>query len=186
MDDQQIIKLYNERSEQAISKTSEKYGEYCFAIAYNILFNKQDSEECVNDTWLKIWNCIPPQKPNSFKIFIAKITRNIAFDKFRKMNRKKRGGNTITLALEEISEFLPSDTNVESQVYENELVKSVNRFLYSLSERDCNIFINRYFHVESIGIIANKYRLTESNVQKILSRTRMNLKKYLESEGYII
>lgn len=185
MDDRQIIELYFDRDEKAIAETSQKYGIYCFTIANGILQSDQDAEECVNDTWLRTWNSIPPQKPNCFRLFLARITRNLALDKCKERSRQKRGG-VVLLALDEIDEFLPAPDRVETQAEEEELMRSINRFLRSLTERDCNIFINRYFHVESAKTIADKYDLTEGNVQKILLRTRNKLKRYLESEGYMI
>ena len=186
MDDRQIIALYFARDEIAIAETARKYGTYCFSVANNILQSDQDAEECVNDIWIKTWNAIPPQRPNSLRLFLAKITRNLAFNRFKEQNRQKRGGSVIVVALEEIDEFLPSSDRVETQAEEAELMRAINRFLRSLSERDCNIFFNRYFHVESTRTIAKAYGLTEGNVQKILFRTRNNLKRYLESEGYTI
>ncbi len=185
MDDRQIIELYNQRDEKAISETSDKYGSYCFAIAYNILSNEQDSEECVNDTWLRTWNAIPPQKPNCLRLFLAKITRNLSLDKYKAMNRDKRGGK-LTVALEEIEEFVPDAIGVESAIEEQEFMDAVNRFLRSLPEREGNIFIRRYFYVDSTEQIARRFGLTEGNVLRVLSRTRKKLKKHLESEGYTV
>lgn len=185
MDDRQIVELYFARDEKAIEESSQKYGIYCFTLANSILQSDRDAEECVNDTWLRTWNSIPPQKPNCLRLFLAKITRNLAFDKYRERNRQKRGG-IVLLALDEISEFLPASEYVETQAEEEELMRSINRFLRSLTERDCNIFINRYFHVKSTKTIADQYDLTEGNVQKILFRIRKKLKHHLESEGYTI
>ena len=184
MDDLQIITLYNQRNEKAIRETADKYGEYCFTVANNILFSREDSEECVNDTWLRAWNVIPPQFPDCLKLFLAKITRNLAFDRFKAMQRKKRGGAWLTQALEEIEEFLPSAERAETPAEEAEFMRTVNRFLRMISERDCNIFINRYFHAEAPKTIAKKYGITEAHVRKILSRTRSKLKIFLISEGY--
>lgn len=186
MDDRQIIELYFARDEKAIAETSQKYGIYCFTIANGILQSDQDAEECVNDTWLRTWNSIPPQKPNCFRLFLAKIARNLALDKCKERSRQKRGDETVLLALDEIGDFLPASESVETRAEEEELMRLINCFLHSLSERNCNIFINRYFHIESAKTIADKYDLTEGNVQKILFRVRNKLKHYLESEGYTI
>ena len=184
MDDRQIIELYRQRDEQAIAESDKKYGTYCFCIANNILENASDSEECVNDTWLRTWNSIPPQKPNSLRLFLAKITRNLAFDRYRAAKSQKRGGCEIEVALDEINEFIPAaDDSAEDAAYD-ELLRSVNGFLRSLPPRECNIFINRYFHVSSIADIAKKYGISVANAQKILSRTRQKLKVHLQSEGY--
>lgn len=186
MDDRMILALYNRRDEQAIAETSRKYGEYCFTVANRILFDEQDSEECVNDTWLRAWNAIPPAMPSCLRLFLAKITRNLAFDRYKTASRQKRGGGELTVALEELCECLPDGCSVELQVEEKELVRSINRFLRSIGERECNLFVWRYFYAESVQEIARRFGLKEGNVQKILSRTRAKLRKYLESEGYAI
>ena len=185
MDDRQIIELYLNRDEKAISVTSDKYGKYCFSIANNILGDRQDSEECVNDTWLGAWNSIPPHEPSSLKLFLGRITRNISFNKYKENNRKKRGGGEVTLALEEIADVVADVSDVESELEERAFIATVNRFLGSLRERECNIFIRRYFHADSVKRIALSYYMTESSVSKVLARTREKLKKHLRSEGYI-
>ena len=186
MDDKDIINLYNRRDESAISETDKKYGKYCFSIADNILHSIESSEECVSDTYLKTWNSIPPKFPNSLRLFLAKIVRNLAFDRYRESHRQKRGGDETSLALEEIEDFLPATQTVEASLEEAEFMEHINRFLRSLGARDRCIFINRYFHVESAKAIANKYNLSENNVHKILSRTRIKLKELLTEEGYTI
>ena len=186
MDDREIINLYNLRNEQAIAETSEKYGKYCFSIAHNILRCNQSSEECVNDTYLKTWNSIPPSRPNSLRLFLAKIVRNLAFDRYRESTRKKRGGDETILALEEIRDFLPISGQAESTFEEIEFMDFLNKFLSLTEKRDRCIFINRYFHVESVRTLAGKYNLSENNIHKILSRTRIKLKEFLEAEGYTI
>ena len=186
MEDTLIIDLYFERNERAIVETERKYGRYCFAVANNILSNEQDSEECVNDTYNKTWNAIPPKRPNSLKLFLARITRNLAFDKIKSETREKRGGNNLILALDEISEIISNDANVEAELESKELMGAVNTFLHSLPQRDCNVFISRYFYLESIEKISKKYRLSTSNTSKILSRNRARLKEYLKKEGYFL
>lgn len=186
MDDKFIINLYNLRDENAIIETSKKYGKYCFSIADNILHCVQTAEECVNDTYLKTWNSIPPSRPNSLRLFLAKIVRNLAFDRYRETTRQKRGGGEIMLVLEEIKDFLPVSGQAETRVEEIEFMDSVNRFLRYAAKRERCIFINRYFHMESVKSIANKYNINENNVHKILSRTRTKLKQFLEEEGYTI
>ena len=186
MDDRQIIEGFFDRDESAITELSQKYGGYCFAIANNILESDEDAKECVNDAWLRAWDAIPPEKPNCLRLFLAKITRNLAFNRVKAQNRQKRGGGMITVALDEISEFLPSSDRAETPAEEEELMRSVNRFLHTLSRRDSGIFIRRYFYVESAKVLAEKYGMTEANVQKLLFRVRNKLKHYLESEGYII
>ena len=186
MEDRQIIEGFFRRDENAISAVAEKYGGYCFAIANNILGQNEDAEECVNDTWLKTWDAIPPARPNCLRLFLAKITRNLAFNRVKAQNRRKRGGGEITLALEEIGEFLPSSDRAETRAEEEEFMQSVSRFLRTLSRRDSGIFIRRYFYVESAKAIAEKYGMNEGGVQKLLLRTRDKLKHHLESEGYTL
>lgn len=187
MEDSQIIELYFQREETAIEETAAKYGGYCFDIANRILEDQADSEECVNDTWLKAWNAIPPARPTYLRLFLGKITRNLSFNRYREMHREKRGGGgEAALVLEEMDEFLADTADVESEVEQAEFVRVLNRFLYSLPERECNIFIRRYFYTDRTEAIAKHYGLKESHVLVILSRTRKKLSKVLEKEGYMI
>ena len=186
MQDQDIIALYNARNEQAIAESSTKYGYYCTSIALNILHNMQDAEECVNDTWLRAWNSIPPTKPNHLQLYLGGITRHLSLDRFRKNNAAKRGGGELVLALDEVSDVIASEADVPTQVAEQEFSEVFNRFLRSLPERDCNIFIRRYYYLDPITLIAKRYGLSVANVQKILSRTRNKLRAHLEKEGYAV
>jgi RNA polymerase sigma-70 factor (ECF subfamily) len=185
LDDLQIIELYNARDESAISETDNKYGKYCYKIAYNILYDTLDSEECVNDTYLKTWNAIPPQRPNSLKLFLAKITRNLSLDRFKAKNRQKRCSQA-DIAIEELGDVLKAEGDAFSELEQKELAKAINRFLYSLKKRECNIFIRRYFYMATVEEISRGYLISEANVLVILSRTRKKLKEFLESEGYSI
>ncbi len=186
MEDSRIIELYWKREEHAILETSRRYGAYCFAVADHILSNVQDSEECVNDTWLRAWNSMPPQRPNQLRLFLAKITRNLSFDKFKARSAGKRGSGETAVALDELEECLPSSSSVEAEIAAKELEDCVNRFLHALPERECNVFLRRYFYVESAAEIAEAYGLKESNVWMILSRTRKKLRSFLEKEDYAI
>ena len=186
MDDRQIIELYFERNERAVEETQNKYGRYCFFVANNILSNEQDSEECINDTWNRTWNAIPPQKPDSLKLFLARITRNLAFDKIKSENRVKRGSGELILALDEIGEIVSDNTDIGAELESKEFMQTVNAFLHTVTERECNIFISRYFYIESIDKISKKYQISKVNVNKILSRIRAKLKLYLEKEGYSV
>ncbi len=186
MEDYQIIELYWNRDEDAIEKTSQKYGAYCFAIANNILNNQEDSEECVNDTWLKAWNAMPPQKPDNLKLFLAKITRNLSLNRMEAQNAKKRGNGEYALVLDELSECIASYSDVEDTYLARELGEIVRKFVRKLPEREGNVFVRRYFFLESVAVIAKRYRLTENHVMVMLSRTRKKLKKYLVKEGYYI
>ena len=186
MQDQDIIKLYFARNEQAITESSNKYGYYCTSIALNILQNMQDAEECVNDTWLRAWNSIPPARPDHLQLYLGSITRHISLDRFRRQKAQKRGGSEIVLALDEISDVIASDIDVPTQAAEQEFSEIFNRFLWSLPERDCNVFLRRYYYLDAISLIAKRYGLSVANVQKILSRTRQKLREYLAKEGYAV
>ncbi len=184
MEDKQIIELYWQRNEAAITETDNKYGKYCFSIAYNVLNDNLDSEECVNDTYLRAWNSIPPQRPDVFKLFLAKITRNLSFNRYNAKTAEKRGGTEADLILDELSNCIPSKENVEREVESNELGRIIREFARALPERECNIFVRRYFFSESIRDIAARYGLSESNVSVILNRIRIKLKKQLAKEGF--
>ena len=182
--DQDILALYAQRDENAIRETEAKYRDYCFAVANNILADPSDAEECVNDTWWRAWKAIPPAKPAVLKLFLARITRNLAFDLYRKNRAEKRSAG-VTLSLEELGECV-SDTDAPEKVLEAEEMKSViNRFLRTLPERECDVFLRRYFFGEEIKTIAQEYLLKESNVRKILSRTRQKLTEYLQREEWL-
>ena len=185
MEDHEIIDLYFQRSEDAISRTDEKYGQYCFTVANNILASRQDSEECVNDTYLRAWHAMPPQKPKVLRQFLAKITRNLSLDRWRAANSEKRGGGELTLALDELSHCVGGGVNPADELERKALQESLPKFLQLLSQRDRGIFLRRYFYVESIADIAQKYAMKEANVRLILSRTRQRLRDYLRMEGLI-
>ena len=185
MEDSRIVELYWQKNADAISETADKYGSYCFTIAENILHNAEDSEECVNDTWLRAWNAIPPQKPNVLRIFLAKITRNLAFNRFNARNAEKRGGGETVLVLDELGECLGGGTDAEAAYEAKELGRCIRHFVRALPEREGNVLIRRYFFAEPVADIAKRYGLTENNVMVILSRTRRKLKAHLLKEGYL-
>ena len=185
MNDRDIVNLYWQRSEQAIAETERKYGSYCHIIAYNILENSEDSEECVNDTWLNAWNAMPPQKPIRLQMFLAKITRNLSFNRFNARFAEKRGGGEIILVLDELAECLAAESDVESEYEARELGQRIRMFVRALPERDGNVFVRRYFFTEPVAEIAKRYGLTDNNVMVILSRTRKKLKTHLIKEGFL-
>ena len=185
MTDDKIIQLFFQRKEVAIEETQKKYGSYCFKIANNILNNREDSEECLNDTWLKAWESIPPTRPAYLNLFLAKITRNFAINTYRSKHTHKRGKGEITLVLDELEECITGETDVETLYIAEELQSSINKFVRGLSEKDGNVFIRRYFYADSIKDISNRYYISENNVRVMLSRTRNKLKLRLEKEGYI-
>ena len=179
MDDRQIIALYNERSEAALSETAKKYGRYCRTVAYNILMNEEDSEECVNDTWLKAWEAIPPRCPDSLAAFLGKITRNLALNRYKHKNREKRGGGRTMLVLEELAECVPGADSTEEAVEEALLTEVLNGFLAELPTEKRKIFMRRYWYLSSVREIAEEYGLSESKVKMTLLRLRSKLKTVL-------
>lgn len=185
MEDQKIIELYFDRNETAISETDKKYGSYCHTIAYRILQNLPDAEECVNDTWLRAWDAMPPQRPSVLRQFLAKITRNLSLDRWRSANAEKRGGGEAALALEELGECVSMEGNPATQLELEELKQAIGDFLQGLSERERSIFLRRYFYLEKPEQIAKAYLLKKANVRLILSRTRQKLREYLEKEGLL-
>lgn len=186
MDDKQIVALYWERSETAISETAQKYGKYCRYIALNILHNDEDSEECVNDTYLRAWNNIPPHRPAVLKTYLGKITRNLSLDRYEKLNAEKRNSGQMSLVFEELQECLPSLESTESMIEEITLTDILNRFLSSLSSEQRKVFMRRYWYLSPIKEIAAEYGMSESKVKMSLLRSRNKLKKMLEKEGISI
>lgn len=184
MEDNEIVELYWERKEIAISETDKKYGKYCHTIAYNILSNIADSEECVNDTYLHTWNSIPTQRPNIFKSFLAKITRNLALDKYDNKTAKKRN-NTMDLVYEELEDCIPTNS-VDDNLEYNELVNEINSFLKTLTQEKRVIFLERYWYFNSIKDISSKYNQNKSKIKMNLLRTRNALREYLEKRGEVI
>lgn len=185
MTDDKIIECFWRREESAIRESDAKYGRYCLAIADNILYNREDSEECVNDTWLRAWHAMPPARPAKLKLYFAKITRNLALSKYASRTAKKRGGGEVALILDELSEVLREPDEVESEYMAKELAAAVNSFVHTLPERECNVFVRRYFYSEEIPEIAKRYGISARNVTVMLSRTRGKLKQYLEKEGFV-
>lgn len=184
MEDNAILELYFSRDEQAISETERKYGGYCYSVADRILNNKEDSEETVSDTLLQAWDSIPPHRPSFLKLFLAKITRNLAFSRWRKASALKRGGGETELVLEELAECIPGTEQVDDQLNARELARAIRRFLDTLPKRDQNVFLQRYFFVVDADTIAARYGMKRTNVNMILFRTRSKLKTYLTKEGY--
>lgn len=184
MDDREIIALYHARSESAIAHTAAKYGGYCRAIAFHILKNDEDTEECVSDTYLRVWNIIPPQCPDCFRTFIGRITRNVSFDVFKRTHAQKRAGSQMPLVLDELNECIPSKDNTEDSVEQAILTDAINRFLGGLPPREQWVFCRRYWNTDSVKEIASALGLTENNVKVMLHRTRKKLLCALEKEGF--
>lgn len=183
MEENQIIQLFNERSEKAITELSNKYGFLCKSIAENILKNKQDSEECVNDAFLGVWNSIPPQNPSSLKAYVLKIVRNQAIKKYH-FNTAFKRNSQYDVALDELYECFSCFNNVESELDSLELTRLINSFLKTLSKNDRIMFIKRYWFAMSVTEIAEDFNVNNHYVSVKHSRIRESLKKYLEKEGF--
>lgn len=186
MRDEDIIDLYWVRNEEAIFQTQQNYGSYCFTIANNILKNREDSDECVNDTWLRAWNAIPPNRPERLGIFLGTITRNLSFDKWKRRNAAKRGKGEMNQVIEELAECIPSGQNTEDIVEAAELERMINLFLHTLPERDCNVFLRRYWYAEEYAEIAKRYHMKLNSVKTSVFRTRGKLRNFLEQEGIVL
>ena len=186
MDDKVILDLYFARNEEAITETDRKYGCYCYSVANRILNSNEDSEETVSDTYLQAWNSIPPHRPNFLKLFLAKITRNLAFSRWRKQTAEKRGGGETELVLEELAGCIPGTEQIDDRLNAKELARSIRAFLDTLPAREQDIFLRRYFFVEESETIARRYGMKSAAVLRTLSRTRAKLKRFLEKEGYAV
>ena len=182
MEDSKIIELYFLRSEQAITETAEKYGAVTKKLAYNILHDLQDAEECVNDTYLGAWNTIPPQKPNPLLTYLCKILRNLAIKKYHSKTAAKRN-STYDVALDELENCLPSSDSVEDSFNAAETARSINAFLKSLSPENRILFVRRYWHADSIEDLAELFSVSPHTVSVRLNRIREKLKKHLRKEG---
>lgn len=183
LQDEKIVELFWNREEAAIWESERQYGKYCYAIAFHVLRAREDSDECVNDTWLRAWNAIPPQRPKLLQAFLGRITRNLAFDRFRAWKTGKRGSGEILLVLEELEECVPAAQDTEETVEDWELERVLGRFLQSLPERDCGIFLERYWYSKSVREISRGYSLKESSIKSCLFRSREKLRVFLEEEG---
>jgi len=185
MDDNKIIELFYERSEQAIVELSKKYGDTCYKIAVNILKNDSDAEECVNYTYLGAWNTIPPQKPNPLLTYICRIVRNISIKRYHQ-NTAQRRNSLYDVALDELENCLPSTTTVQDKVNANELAELFDVFLDGLDQTNRVIFVRRYWFSDSISDIAERFHMSNHAVTVRLSRTREKLRKYLTQKGVTI
>lgn len=184
MDDKSIVDLYFSRDQEAITQTDKKYGHYCYRIAYNILTNKEDAEESVSDTYVAAWRVIPPRRPSVLSTFLGKITRHIAIDRWRERNASKRGGGEVPLALEELQDCVAGMQNVEMDYERKEIIKAYVKFLDALPVTERRVFLCRYWYVDSVEAIADKFGFSQSKVKTMLHRTRSKLRKQLAEEGY--
>ena len=180
MTDSQIVELFWQRDERAITESSARYGRYCHAIAYAILQSQPDSAEVVNDTWLRAWQAMPPHRPAALNTFLGKITRRLALTRLRDSKRLKRGGGQVALALDELRVCAGGPDPVDALA----LRDALNAFLEGLKPDVRAIFVARYWRFASIEQIAAHTGLTKSAVKSALLRCRKKLKAALESEGY--
>lgn len=185
MDDKAILDLYWHRSEKAISETASKYGAYCYSIAYNILSNREDSEESVNDTYLAAWNTMPPKRPAQLSAFLGKMTRYISLDRWKQRSRLKRGGGEVALCLEELGDCVSGRECTEDSLARKELIAAINAFLNHLPELERKIFLCRYWYLEPVKEIGTRFGLSAGNTASMLHRTRQKLRKQLEKEGLL-
>lgn len=182
--DNEIIALFFNRSQEAIKELADKYGKMCVHFSYRILKNDCDAQECVNDSYLAVWNTVPPNKPNPLKTYLMKIVRNISLTKYKSNTAQKRNSYYDT-SLEELENVIFENDSVEIQAEKSELTEYINKFLATLPKEDRVIFLKRYWFCQSYSEIAASVNLSEKNVSVRLTRTRKKLKKYLEKEGVL-
>lgn len=186
LDDESIIELYWQRDEKAIEETDLKYRKYLFSVAYNLLYERLDCEECLNDTYLGAWNAIPPTRPNALKAFLTVIVRRIAIKRYRRNLKKSNVPSELTVSLSELEDIVVGDEDIASDFDADRLGRVISDFVRSLSERRQFIFVARYYAAEPIDSIAKNLKLSRSMINKELAAIRTALKEKLESEGYNI
>ncbi len=182
--DKLIISLFQERSEEALRQIESHYGTLCRKIAWNILHNDQDVEECKNDSYLTLWNRIPPEKPDPLRTYLCRIVRNTALKKYRDAHAKKRWQEDI-VCFEELTECIPAKSDIIQQLETKELTKMIEHFLDSLDQKKRIMFVKRYWFCVSVKDIASEYGITERNASVILGRIRKKLRQYLQQEGWL-
>lgn len=183
MEDKEIISLYMNRSETAISETSAKYGSYCRTIAHNILGDFEDTEECVNETFLRVWKAIPPAVPILFKAFIGKITRNLALNMYEKKTSAKRNHGQTAASLDELAECIDSGSDIEAGLDRKEVIAALNEFLEGLDKNKRIYFMQRYFYMKSLKEISEENNIPEGTLKSVLFRVRADLKKYIKEKN---
>lgn len=184
MQDTEIVELYRNRDESAITETQNKYERYLMKIAYNVLADFEDSKESVNDTYLAAWNSIPPHRPNVLSAYLGKLTRRISIDIFRKKNREKRKASEYALSLEELGECVQALEGPEEILDSKLLADAINKFLRNISEEARHAFIGRYYFLDSLKTVARYCGMSEAKAKSLLFRTRCGLKEYLKKEGF--
>jgi RNA polymerase sigma-70 factor (ECF subfamily) len=185
VEDAKIVELYWLRDQQAIAQTQAKYGAYLTKVAMNILCDREDSDESVNDTYLAAWNAMPPHRPQALCAFLSKLTRRIAVSLLRKKQSLKRGAGDYALSVEELGECIPAGNTTEEIWESKALEAAIATFLRGIPEQARNVFIGRYFYMDPVKEVARYCGLTESNTKVLLHRTRLALGDYLKKEGYL-
>ena len=183
MEDSQIIELYWQRDQSAIAETSKKYGGFLWNIAWNVLRSHGDAEECVNDTYLRTWNAIPPARPSAFRAWLGRITRNLSLDRWKQAQAEKRGGGAMELLLGELDQCVPTGNDAEKALEDREIAALISRFLRGLPKDSRVMFLRRYWYGEDIADIAQTLNCGQGKVKSSLFRTRKALRAYLEKEG---
>jgi RNA polymerase sigma-70 factor (ECF subfamily) len=184
LDDEKIIELYWKREEKAIDETDYKYRRYLYTVAYNVLYDNLDCEECLNDTYLGTWNAIPPARPSVLQSFLSKIMHNIALDRYRKNTAQKRVPSELTVSLEELDPYMPGSNSVEQEYLISEVSRLLNEYLHGLDERSEFVFICRYYCADRISAIADLLNVSENTVSRELASIREGLRELLIKEGY--
>lgn len=186
LSDEKIVELYFARNESALDATDKKYGKYLFTIAYNILYDRLDCEECINDTYLDTWNTVPPKRPSMLQVFLTKITRGIAIDRYRRTNAAKRIPSELVTSLEELDECIGDSPSAEDEYMVTELARILNEVLRDMDEREQYAFICRYYYFDRVDDIAKTLEVSKSTVLRELERAREMLKRRLVKEGYTV
>ncbi|MBQ9747514.1 MAG: sigma-70 family RNA polymerase sigma factor [Clostridia bacterium] len=186
MEDEKILELYEKRDETAIDETKKKYGAYCRSIAFGILRNREDAEECEHDAYLGAWHSIPPERPCSLAVYLGSITRRIALDRYRRQTAAKRGGGELALSLSELDECIADGWSMDEALAEKQLSASISAFLNTLRATECDVFLRRYWYFDTVEEICVRYGFGKSKVKSMLMRTRQKLRIYLEKEGFLV
>ena len=185
MEDSAIIALYFDRNEDAIRETDKKYGAFCRKVAFNILSVNEDTEECISDTYMKVWNLIPPERPIKFMAWLGKIVRNTALGMYTKLHAKKRF-NGMELMLDELSDCIPSDVSLEKELEDKEITETINTWLKSISTEERYLFTRRYWYGDAVNELAKQQKVSPHTITQRLYRIRERLKVYFEKEGIAI
>lgn len=185
MEDTAIIELYWARNEVAITETDRKYGPLCRRLAYNILADREDSEECVNDTWHKAWNTMPPQRPDSLRAYLGRIVRNLSISRLRKRTAQKRGGGA-DIMFSELEDCLPAPSDPIRELESKELAGLISCWLRTLGEDDRALFVRRYWYGDAVNDLAREWDILPGQMAKRMLRLRQSLKRFLEQEGIAV